>query len=82
MAISQDCGQAVRRSHASILVSVEKSRALPTATARSFDNLPNPMTNKSRPYLPVNAPAIGGLMDMFHSDLRSGPTLRAGAGMP
>jgi phospholipase C len=35
-------------------------------SARSRDNLPNPVTFKENPYVPVNAPAIGNLMDMFN----------------
>jgi phospholipase C len=34
-------------------------------SARSRDNLPNPVARRSDPYVPVNAPAIGNLMDMF-----------------
>ncbi|GGY18003.1 hypothetical protein GCM10008098_07320 [Rhodanobacter panaciterrae] len=34
-------------------------------SARSRDNLPNPVARSSDPYVPVNAPAIGNLMDMF-----------------
>jgi phospholipase C len=34
-------------------------------SARSRDNLPNPISRSSDPYVPVNAPAIGNLMDMF-----------------
>lgn len=34
-------------------------------SARSRDNLPNPIARRSDPYVPVNAPAIGNLMDMF-----------------
>jgi phospholipase C len=35
-------------------------------SARSRDNLPNPVSFKEHPYVPVNAPAIGNLMDMFN----------------
>ncbi|UPG85984.1 phosphoesterase [Luteibacter aegosomatis] len=35
-------------------------------SARSRDNLPNPVTFRKNPYVPVNAPAIGNLMDMFN----------------
>jgi phospholipase C len=34
-------------------------------SARSRDNLPNPRVDDSRPYVPVNMPAIGDLFDMF-----------------
>ena len=32
------------------------------------DNLPNPVTTRSNPYVPVNQPAIGDLFDMFEFD--------------
>jgi phospholipase C len=37
-------------------------------SSRSRDNLPNPIARRSDPYVPVNAPAIGNLMDMFDFD--------------
>lgn len=36
-----------------------------TISHRSRDNLPNPVALPNNPYVPVNAPAIGDLMDMF-----------------
>ncbi|RDS81678.1 phosphoesterase [Dyella monticola] len=36
-----------------------------TISGRSRDNLPNPIQFQNNPYVPVNAPAIGDLMDMF-----------------
>ena len=36
-------------------------------THRSRDNLPNPLT-ENNPYIPVNSPAIGDLMDLFDFD--------------
>lgn len=36
-----------------------------TISQRSRDNLPNPVARRDDPYVPVNAPAIGNLMDMF-----------------
>ncbi|RDD83761.1 phosphoesterase [Dyella tabacisoli] len=36
-----------------------------TISARSRDNLPNPIARRENPYVPVNAPAIGNLMNMF-----------------
>jgi phospholipase C len=36
-----------------------------TISRRSRDNLPNPVARRDDPYVPVNAPAIGNLMDMF-----------------
>ncbi|GFZ88549.1 alkaline phosphatase family protein [Dyella caseinilytica] len=41
-----------------------------TISGRSRDNLPNPIQFPNNPYVPVNAPAIGDLMDMF--DFRRG----------
>ncbi|WP_233840205.1 alkaline phosphatase family protein [Dyella sp. 2HG41-7] len=37
-----------------------------TISHRSRDNLPNPISFPNNPYVPVNAPAIGDLMDMFN----------------
>ena len=34
-------------------------------SARSRDNLPNPVHDKRNPYVPLNAPAIGDLMGLF-----------------
>ena len=36
-----------------------------TISPRGRDNLPNPRTRPWDPYVPVNAPALGNLMDMF-----------------
>jgi phospholipase C len=36
-----------------------------TISSRSRDNLPNPIATSSNPYVPVNTPAIGDLMEMF-----------------
>lgn len=36
-----------------------------TISHRSRDNLPNPIALPNNPYVPLNAPAIGDLMDMF-----------------
>jgi phospholipase C len=51
--------------HASILKFIERNWHLEPLTGRSRDNLPNPHTYKSNPYVPVNSPAIGDLFDMF-----------------
>jgi phospholipase C len=51
--------------HASLLKFIEKNWKLPTISGRSRDNLPNPKTN-GNPYVPVNGPAVGDLMGMFH----------------
>ncbi len=37
-----------------------------TISPNSRDNLPNPVTFPGDPYVPVNAPAIGNLMDMLN----------------
>jgi phospholipase C len=50
--------------HASILKFIERNWKLTPLSARSRDNLPNPVT-QTNPYIPVNAPAIGDLMGMF-----------------
>jgi phospholipase C len=36
-----------------------------TISVRSRDNLPNPKTSARNPYVPLNSPAIGDLMDTF-----------------
>jgi len=36
-----------------------------TISDRSRDNLPNPVTGVASPYVPINGPAIGDLIDMF-----------------
>jgi phospholipase C len=52
--------------HASILKFIEANWGLAPLTARSRDNFPNPVTSKSNPYVPLNSPAIGNLMDLFN----------------
>jgi len=56
--------------HVSILKFIERNWGLSPLTGRSRDNLPNPVTASGNPYVPVNSPAIGDLMDMF--DFQSG----------
>ena len=51
--------------HASILKFIERNWGLPPLSARSRDNLPNPVHDKRNPYVPLNAPAIGDLMGLF-----------------
>ena len=51
--------------HVSILKFIERNWHLKPLTGRSRDNLPNPRAHKDNPYVPVNAPAIGDLFDMF-----------------
>ncbi len=53
--------------HVSILKFIERNWGLPKVTMRSRDNLPNPLS-ASNPYVPVNAPALGDLFDMFNFD--------------
>ncbi len=52
--------------HVSLLKFIERNWALPPLTSRSRDNLPDPIARKNDPYVPVNNPAIGDLMEMFH----------------
>jgi len=51
--------------HVSLLKFIEKNWSVPPITARSRDNLPNPVPSAANLYAPANAPAIGDLMDMF-----------------
>jgi phospholipase C len=52
--------------HVSFLKFIEKNWALPTVSPTARDNLPNPVSLQSNPYVPTNSPAIGDLMDMFN----------------
>jgi phospholipase C len=58
--------------HASILKFIERNWFLEPLTARSRDNLPNPVAGPNNPYVPTNSPAIGDLFDMFHFDSGDG----------
>jgi phospholipase C len=51
--------------HVSLLKFIEKNWGLSPLTSRSRDNLPNPKSDPSNPYVPTNSPAIGDLMGMF-----------------
>ncbi|WP_375792157.1 alkaline phosphatase family protein [Paraburkholderia youngii] len=51
--------------HASLVKFIERNWGLPPITGRSRDNLPNPIQRGHNPYVPVNAPAIGDLFDLF-----------------
>ena len=51
--------------HVSILKFIERNWGLAPLTARSRDNLPNPVAESGNPYVPRNRPAIGDLFDMF-----------------
>ncbi len=51
--------------HASVIKFIERNWGLGTLSARSRDNLPNPIAEDDDPYRPVNAPAVGDLMNLF-----------------
>lgn len=52
--------------HVSLLKFIESNWQLPTVSSRSRDNLPNPLQKTvGNTYKPVNAPAIGDLMNLF-----------------
>ena len=51
--------------HVSILKFIEANWGLAPVTSRSRDNFPNPKASKSNPYVPLNRPAIGDMMDLF-----------------
>jgi phospholipase C len=51
--------------HASILKFVERNWGLAPLTARSRDNLPNPVASAANPYVPRNAPALDDLFELF-----------------
>ena len=51
--------------HVSLLKFIEKNWSLPPVSKRSRDNLPDPVMAPGNPYVPINGPAIGDLMDMF-----------------
>lgn len=51
--------------HASILKFIERNWGLQPLTARSRDNLPNPVQTSADTYVPTNMPAVGDLMGMF-----------------
>ena len=52
--------------HVSILKFIEANWKLAPVTARSRDNFPNPIATRENPYVPLNTPAIGNLMDLFN----------------
>ncbi len=51
--------------HVSFLKFVERNWRLRPVSEDGRDNLPNPVTRSSNPYVPINSPAIGDLMDML-----------------
>lgn len=58
--------------HVSILKFIERNWDLPTISARSRDNLKNPVATPENPYVPRNTPAIGDLFDLFDFSGNSG----------
>jgi phospholipase C len=53
--------------HSSLVKFIERNWMLNTTlSARSRDNLPNPVQNGSKSYVPRNMPAIGDLFDLFN----------------
>jgi phospholipase C len=51
--------------HVSFDKFVEANWGLQTIANNTRDNLPNPVVRGANPYIPLNGPAIGDLMDMF-----------------
>ena len=51
--------------HVSILKFIEANWGLKPLTKRSRDNFPNPVASRDNPYVPLNSPALGDLMDLF-----------------
>ena len=51
--------------HVSILKFIERNWNLPAITNRSRDNFPNPKSERDNPYVPINSPAIGDLLDLL-----------------
>ncbi len=51
--------------HVSLLKFIERNWSLPTVTKRSRDNLAEPKTSTSNPYVPINTPALGDCFGMF-----------------
>jgi phospholipase C len=51
--------------HASVVKFIEANWGLGPITARSRDNLPNPVTAPGNPYVPTNGPSISDLMPAF-----------------
>ncbi|HEY1710182.1 MAG TPA: alkaline phosphatase family protein [Rhizomicrobium sp.] len=52
--------------HASVPKFIEANWRLPTISARSRDNMPNPVTLPADPYVPINGkPSLSDMMDAF-----------------
>lgn len=52
--------------HASVVKFIEANWGLGPITARSRDNLPNPIASATDPYVPTNGPSISDLIAAFH----------------
>lgn len=61
--------------HASISKFIERNWSLPPISARSRDNLPNPLHIDASPYIPANRPAIGDLMNLFDFGQKKAPAV-------
>jgi len=59
--------------HASIMKFIEYNWGLNPLSARSRDNLPNPVHTASDPYVPANRPALGDLTGMFDFNRKPRP---------
>ena len=52
--------------HVSLIKFIEKNWGLSPLTNRSRDNMPNPTTSSTNPYVPLNSPAIDDLFSAFN----------------
>jgi phospholipase C len=52
--------------HVSVLKFIERNWRLAPLTARSRDNLPNPIERRDNPWVPANMPALSDLFDLFN----------------
>jgi phospholipase C len=52
--------------HVSFLKFIERNWHVPAVSPSGRDNLPNPVSFERNPYVPVNSPAIGDMMDLFN----------------
>jgi phospholipase C len=52
--------------HASVPKFIEANWALPAISGRSRDNMPNPVTNQSNPYVPINGRSVSDMMAAFN----------------
>jgi len=63
--------------HASLLKFIERNWDIAPLTDRSRDNLPNPKSHRSNPYVPTNMPALDDLFDAFDFSCAVTPDYRA-----